>query len=143
MKELPDNLEFFTLESREKFKIKELLNNGDKIVIHFWATWCGPCEVEFPELIELTHQLQSYKGVKFLLVAINDDLVKVKKFLKKFDVSNENIILLLDEKNEYQRLGTYKLPETFVFNSDSKIIKKFSGQQPWTQKYLVSFFKSL
>lgn len=139
----PEEAKFVTLESNSIFDIKKkALNAGVNVVIHFWASWCAPCEAEFSELTVLTESLKENKNVLFLFVAVNDELVKVKKFLKKYKIS-ENVVLLADNNDQAKLFGTYKLPETFVFNSTGKIIKKFSGQQAWSQKYLLDFFKNL
>jgi thiol-disulfide isomerase/thioredoxin len=143
LKSLPEDIVFKEFNSGKQVSLSNLTSNGSNLFIHFWATWCGPCEVEFPELVEMLHLLKSKKDVKFLLVAVNDDVKKVTKFLKKFDLNIENVMVVTDDNNLYQRFGTYKLPESFVFSDDNKVVKKFSGQQPWTQKYLVDFFKLL
>jgi thiol-disulfide isomerase/thioredoxin len=143
LKVLPQNVIFKDFKTGKNVDLSMLTGGGSKLFIHFWATWCGPCEVEFPELVDMIHLFKDKKNVKFLLVAVNDDAKKVTKFLRKFSLDNDNILILTDDENQFQRFGTYKLPESFVFNNDNKIVKKFSGQQPWTQKYLVDFFKLL
>ena len=54
------------------------------LVVHFWGTWCAPCEEEFPDLMNYLQKLRLRK-VRFLIVAVNDDLMKVNRFLARFD----------------------------------------------------------
>ena len=91
----------------------------------------------------MIHLFKDKKNIQFVLVAVNDDPKKMKKFLKQFDLNLDNVSLVEDKINSHKELGTYKLPETFVFNSENKIVKKYTGQQPWLQKYIVDQIKSL
>jgi thiol-disulfide isomerase/thioredoxin len=101
-----------------------------KLMIHFWATWCAPCEAEFPELVRLTESLKD-ADVDFLFVAVNDDLQKVKKILNRFR-SFDNFTILLDNEGLHQKhFGSTRMPETFLFNSDGLVLKKFAGPQNW------------
>jgi hypothetical protein len=81
------------------------------------------------------------KGVKFYLVAVGDDVNNVRKFLKKFPVIPENVVIALDLDNSIMDLfGTLKVPETFLFNSAGKHVNKFVGPQEWSQE---SYFSRL
>jgi peroxiredoxin len=72
---------------------KELAaNDTDKLrLINVWATWCGPCKVEFPELVTM-HRM--YRGRDFELVTISideqDARDKVHEFLKDQEASTRN-----------------------------------------------------
>lgn len=129
--------------ANENVKPQDLANSGHFLFVHFWATWCGPCEVEFPDLVELIKELKDKKNIKFLLVAVNDDETKIKKFLKKFDLNLDNVVLLEDKIDAHKQFGTYKMPETFLFNPAGAVVKKFTGQQAWSQNNFIQLFKSL
>jgi thiol-disulfide isomerase/thioredoxin len=142
IKVLP-NVTFTKLYSPEKVKLKNYLVGSKNLVVHFWATWCGPCEAEFPELVSMIHMLKSNDKVLFILVAVNDQKPKILKFLRKFDLKLDNIVLLEDKTNAHKEFGTYKMPETFTFNGDGFIVKKFTGQKKWTNLNHINFFNSL
>ncbi|MBD66761.1 MAG: hypothetical protein CME62_16255 [Halobacteriovoraceae bacterium] len=138
------NLKFsLASDSDKNLELYQLTGQGKNVFVHFWATWCAPCEKEFPELVKMIHLFKDKKNIQFVLVAVNDDPKKMKKFLKQFDLNLDNVSLVEDKINSHKELGTYKLPETFVFNSENKIVKKYTGQQPWLQKYIVDQIKSL
>ena len=140
VKELP-SVKFYDFQTNKVVNLASYVEQGKNLVIHFWATWCGPCEKEFPDLLELTKLVSENEDVLFVFVAVNDEDKKVKKFLKKLKIlPSRNILLLKDNLNELHKFGTFKMPETFVFSKTGTTIKKFSGPQPWTQKYLVDFF---
>lgn len=137
------NVSFTKINSAEISPLSSYFNIGETVIIHFWATWCGPCEAEFPELVKMIHLLKDNKQLKFILVAVNDKKPKMLKFLSKFDLSLDSIVLLEDRTNSHKQFGTYKMPETFTFSSDGKIIKKFTGQKKWTDSSHIAFFNSL
>jgi cytochrome c biogenesis protein CcmG/thiol:disulfide interchange protein DsbE len=123
--------------------LNQLAVDGNDIVVHFWATWCAPCEKEFPDLLELTKLLEEKKNVKFLFIAVNDTDKNIKKFMSKFK-KYDNFLILIDNENVHQKsFGTFRLPETYLFGKDSKAIRKFIGRQEWNQKHFVDLLKSL
>lgn len=75
--------------------LKPLLKNDtDKLrLVNFWASWCGPCVREFPELVEINRM---YRGRDFELVSVNlegpDRKDKVLAFLKKYEASFTNYV---------------------------------------------------
>ncbi len=108
-----------TLELIDEAGINELLkNNTDKLrLINIWATWCGPCVVEFPAFVEMNRM---YRGRDFEFVSIClDDTSKFKKalnFLQSKQASNKNYLFNMDDK--------YKLIET--------VDPKWQGALPYT-----------
>lgn len=101
------------------------------LMVHFWGTWCAPCEAELPGFIKLADRLQVL-GVKFLLIAVNDDVKKIKKFMKRFKTLPENVYLANDPSGETMPMfGTAKVPETYLFSRTGKHLNKFVGPQEW------------
>jgi peroxiredoxin len=82
------------LEAADLGAIQEILtNNTDTLrLINVWATWCGPCVIEFPELVTM-HRM--YRGREFELITISADGLdrtdKVHDFLKKQQASMRNL----------------------------------------------------
>lgn len=144
LKEVPDLVleDYF---SGVKHDLRKMASEGNSLVVHFWATWCGPCEVEFPEIVELTEKLKDREDVKFLFITVSDNEVDVKKFLNKYNVGDENnFILLRDDDFHHQKyFGTYKLPETYIFGPSSNLLRKFSGAQNWASEDYVEMLRSL
>lgn len=132
------------LNSDKLVNIKDLSLDGSAIVVHFWATWCGPCATEFPELMQLVNKMKTNKKVKFVFVAVQDEKKAMNKFLKKNKAFNlPNLVLLEDRAEVHRKLSTYKLPETIVFDSNNNVVRKFSGPQKWLSDYILNELKSL
>jgi len=90
-----------SLEPIDEKGVRELVkNSSEKLrLINVWATWCGPCIVEFPEFVTINRM---YRGREFEFVSIclDDPAKKDKaiKFLKEKQASNKNYIFDMDHK---------------------------------------------
>ncbi len=111
------------------------------LVVHFWGTWCAPCEAELPELLSLIKRFEGRDDVKFLLVAVNDDKVKIQKLLKTLVLPKSSIFWLLDNKSIHRDIyGTTRVPETYVFSSDKVTLRKYMGPQEWNKPLFFQSF---
>lgn len=63
---------------------------GQKLVVNFWASWCGPCVEEMPELVRLSREYEK-KGVRFIGIGVDSEQ-NVKNFLKKVPVDYPIVI---------------------------------------------------
>lgn len=113
----------------------------DLLVVHYWGTWCGPCEAELPELLTFIKRFEGQSGVKFLLVAVNDEKVKIEKHLKTLAIPKSAITWVMDNRNVHRDIyGTTRVPETYVFSSDKTTLKKYVGPQEWNKTMFFQTF---
>jgi cytochrome c biogenesis protein CcmG/thiol:disulfide interchange protein DsbE len=111
------------------------------LVVHYWGTWCGPCEAELPELLSFIKRFEGRADVKFLLVAVNDEKVKIQKHLKTLVVPKGSVTWLIDNKNIHRdTYGTTRVPETYVFSSDKATLRKYVGPQEWNKPMFFQSF---
>jgi thiol-disulfide isomerase/thioredoxin len=102
---------------------------GKAVVLNFWATWCGPCKIEMPWLIELQKQYGP-QGLQVLGVALDDaDTKDIAKFAQDMDVDYP---ILVGKEGERESIanaygGVEFLPETFYLDRDGKILDKTFG----------------
>ena len=114
--------------------IKDLIkNNSDKLrLINVWATWCGPCVKEFPDLININRM---YRGRDFEFISISADgpaqKQKVIKFLKGRQASNKNYLFSSDDKYTLIEAIDPKwhgaLPYTILVEPGGKIVYSRQG----------------
>ena len=91
-------------------------------VVNIWASWCVPCRIEHPLLMELS-KIQSLKLIGF---NYRDNQINAKNFVNKF--GNPYSKILIDNDGILAvEFGAYGVPETFVINKNKKIIRKFVG----------------
>ena len=107
-----------------------MFTNG--LFVHFWGTWCAPCEAELPDLIDLARRYAD-KGVGFLLLSVKDEDEKIDKFLRRFKQDwPRNIIVAHDREGaSLDVFGTVRVPETYLFKPNGESAAKFVGPQGW------------
>lgn len=106
---------------------------GHETIVHFWATWCAPCKDELPSFLELDSEFENHKKLIILLIATKDTLSNVKEFLVPYNslLSNRFHVLIDESGQTLPKFGTMKVPETFVFNRQAMLKKRFIGPQNW------------
>lgn len=105
----------FTLNNLlgERISLSQL--KGKLILLNFWATWCGPCQQEIPEL-EAFHEEYKGKGVLVLAVNLREDKSKVAAFAKE---NKMNLMVLLDSEGRVgEAYGIVGIPTTFFIDQD-------------------------
>ncbi len=136
---MPEGL-FETLEGASYNPSSLYEDRAKLVVVHFWGTWCAPCESELPDLISFTKKFEALRDVKFLLVAVNDDPKMVKKHIKSFN-SPSNVVWVTDNKNIYRdAYGTTRVPETYIFSPDKVTLRKYTGPQEWLKPLFLQVF---
>ena len=137
IKKLPV-FELNDLKAKKKFSSATDLNSGsDKLLlVHFWGTWCAPCEAELPSLLKFVKALDPYP-ILFIFIAVKDNVKDLKKYLAKLPQYPDSIIQLYDSTEEIMSLfGMSKVPETFIFSlQDKSLLKHYVGPQNWNNVY--------
>ncbi|WP_419168012.1 TlpA family protein disulfide reductase [Halobacteriovorax sp.] len=130
LKTLP-SVELTNFEDNSPVQLQDLAQSSNGLVVHFWGTWCAPCEAEFPEFVEFARKLEE-KNVKVVFMAVKDEDMKIKKFLKRFKDLPSNSMVIHDVSGiSMSKLGVVKVPETFVFDSSLDHRIMFKGPQDW------------
>ena len=98
---------------------------GEPLLVHFWATWCGPCRTELPKLVQLGRE----RGVSLLLVSVDEDWPVVRHFFDGDVPAN----VVLDGGGTTGRLfGVSTLPDTYLLARSGRITVRFRGARNWT-----------
>lgn len=133
-------LDFQNWPLKKEFQI----DKNKTIILHFWATWCLPCEKEFPLIIDLASKMVDQEDIVFYLVSVNDQDKDLKKFLHAFGNLPKNIVVLLDNNQTHKKkFGSFKLPETLIYNKFGQYLTKFSGAQDWSHPDFIQYLNSI
>ena len=114
----------FTLDSLDGKSMKLSDLRGKAVLLNFWATWCGPCKIETPWLVELQNQYGS-QGLQVVGVAMDDGKDEIAKFVKDMGVNYPVLIGKEAVGDAYG--GVPALPESFFIGRDGKIVDKIIG----------------
>ena len=107
---------------------------GKVVLVNFWATWCEPCQVEIPWLIEM-QQKYSAKGFTILGIAMDEEGASVvTPWVQKerFDVngtkSQMNYPIVIGNEAAADKFGgLLGYPTSVLISRDGKIIKRITG----------------
>ena len=127
----------FTLKDLhgKKYTLSEL--RGKIVMVNFWATWCGPCRLEMPELDTLYTHFQS-QGLVVLSIT-DEDPFKVNSFIAP---NGYHPPVLIDSKGEvHKQFHIEGIPRTFVINRDGKLVAEAIDQRTMRQ-FLVMLSKT-
>lgn len=97
------------------------------VLLDFWASWCGPCELSFPIVHEM-HQKYSERGLLVIGVSVDQDPDDMQKFLRRHPVTFPNI---RDRFGHLQNaFNAGHLPRSFVIGADGKFVGTHDGFDP-------------
>lgn len=123
-----------TLEKLSPSGLADLLkNNSDELLlVNFWATWCGPCIIEYPEFITI-ERMYGARDFHFVSISMDspDQLNKALKFLKSKESAVPNY--LMDTNDKYEVINVVgeewdgSLPITLLIEPGGKIAYHVSG----------------
>jgi cytochrome c biogenesis protein CcmG/thiol:disulfide interchange protein DsbE len=124
----------FTVQDLQGGNVSLEKYRGKLVLVNFWATWCGPCEIEMPWFIEFQQKYGS-RGFTVIGLAMDEEgksVVAPWIEQKRFDVNGSQVpvnypILLGSEKVADQFGGLIGLPTSLLISRDGKIIKRFIG----------------
>ena len=102
-------------------KLSDYVGKGKYVLVDFWASWCGPCKAEIPNLIKVYN---TYKGDKFevLGVATWDKPEDTKNAIEKMSIPYPQ--MLNAQKAGSDAYGINGIPQIILFGPDGKILKR-------------------
>ncbi len=111
---------------------------GHVVLLNFWATWCTPCLVELPSLLQLHRDMPN---LVILAVSIDEDPEAYKRFIAERHL---DLITVRDPSQSAPKLfHTDMWPETYLIDRNGVIRSKFIGAQDWSSPEIRTLLKSL
>ena len=98
--------------------------HGKVILLNFWATWCGPCREEIPDLIDLQNKYRDQLQIVSLAVD-EEDLAYVKEVTTKTGINYPVAISSADVRMQFG--GVSALPTSFLLDTQGRIVQKHEG----------------
>ena len=115
----------YTLKDMNGVDVKLEAFKGKVVVVNFWATWCGPCKAEIPDLVSL--QAQYKDDLVVLGISVDDKAEDMKPYAAEYKITYP--LLVGNGRQDVQDAfgPLYGVPVSVIVGRDGKIAKKHSG----------------
>jgi thiol-disulfide isomerase/thioredoxin len=115
----------YTLQDMNGVDVKLDAFKGKVVVVNFWATWCGPCKAEIPDLVAL--QAQYKDDLVVLGISVDDKAEDMKPYAAEYKI-NYPLLVGNGRQDVQDAFGPlYGVPVSVIVGRDGKIAKKHSG----------------
>jgi thiol-disulfide isomerase/thioredoxin len=120
----PDAAPEFKLADLDGKPLTLANSHGKVILLNFWATWCGPCRAEIPDLVGLQNKYKDRLQVIGLVVD-GDDPAEIKRFVEESGINYPVALATDDIRIQYGGIGA--LPTSFVLDGEGRVVQKHEG----------------
>jgi thiol-disulfide isomerase/thioredoxin len=118
------NFPFRNLDSGKVVTLEQF--RGKPVLITFWASWCGPCRVELPELQRLHEELGD-KGFVLLAVNVDSSASAARRFLELYKL---RIPVYRMEQPDLAAIGVSGIPTNLLLDRDGRPVQLYEGYSP-------------
>jgi thiol-disulfide isomerase/thioredoxin len=100
---------------------------GKPIILHFWASWCGPCQHEMPDLVQW---IAEHPDVEVVMLSLDNGRAAAERF---FSDRGIKIPVNMGSRN-ISAMGVRGIPSTFVMDAKGEIKKRYVGGVDWANQ---------
>jgi len=120
---LAPDFEFSAFDGR-RLRLSEF--RGRPVLLNFWASWCGPCRIELPDMQDLLHKYEP-QGLAVIAVNKGEKFAPADRFLNRLKVQL-TAFGYDPEQDVANRYGVQGLPHSFFIDSRGVIVRVVTGQ---------------
>jgi thiol-disulfide isomerase/thioredoxin len=120
----PDAAPEFKVDGIDGRPLSLVGERGKVVLLNFWATWCGPCRAEIPDLIALQQKYKDQLQIIALTVD-EDDAAIVKQVVQEAGINYPVAMSPPEVRMQYG--GIAALPTSFVLDTQGRVVQKHEG----------------
>ncbi|HUY39329.1 MAG TPA: TlpA disulfide reductase family protein [Candidatus Binataceae bacterium] len=118
----------FKLHTLDGASMKLSQFRGHPVIVDFWATWCGPCRRQIPELKTIYSRYHKSRGLEVIGIACDsvqgDGIRAVAPFIEEFKI---NYPILVANDAVIDELGVEAIPTTLFIGPDGRVVARVLG----------------
>src|SRR5580698_10795315 len=119
----PDPAPDFKLTSLDGKPLTLAALQGKVVLLNFWATWCGPCRAEIPDLVALQER---YDGrLQIIGLNVDDEEADIQQYVKETKINYP--VAMTSNEVRRQFGGIPALPTSFVLDTEGRVVQKHVG----------------
>lgn len=111
--------------------------SGKPLFVNFFATWCGPCINEIPELVDLKTKLSDKN---LAIVCISDESIEK---LEKVEARSGGQLIFLHSETSLHDIGVYTYPTNYIYNAKGRKVYNKVNPDHWSDPILIEKIKRL
>lgn len=132
--------DFFSLPDRDGHMRSLADYSGKVVLVNFWASWCGPCVHEMPELTRL-HNDMADKPFKVIAINVGESKDRVKQFTDS--IHFEPSVLLDSLSQSFESWGVKILPTSYLIDGTGLVRYRAQGDPGWDQQPTYDIIEGL
>jgi thiol-disulfide isomerase/thioredoxin len=119
----PDPAPDFKLTALDGKPLTLAALQGKVVLLNFWATWCGPCRAEIPDLVALQER---YKDrLQIVGLNVDDEEADIKQYVQETGINYPVAMTSNDVRIQFG--GIPALPTSFVLDTEGRVVQKHVG----------------
>jgi thiol-disulfide isomerase/thioredoxin len=119
----PDPAPDFKLTALDGKPITLAALQGKVVLLNFWATWCGPCRAEIPDLVALQER---YKGrLQIIGLNVDDEEADIQQYVQETGINYPVAMTSNDVRIQFG--GIPALPTSFLLDTEGRVVQKHVG----------------
>lgn len=120
----PDPAPAFDLKGLDGRPVTLAALRGKVVFLNFWATWCGPCRAEIPDLVALQERYKD--GLQIVGLNVDDDdVIEIQKYVSENGIQYPVAVAPTELRMQYG--GIPALPTSFVVDTEGRVVQKHVG----------------